>query len=177
MAFCIGRIGSYCTNPAAIQSDPLEVLQELEAALNLKIRGLDHRIESLSMQGKQCLHDTERARALAILVQEHRKTRSKYVQMHLKVSQMVLAIQSTHDSVEILGAYKLGSETLHSVLSRVSMDDVEDILDELSNRMDDSVELQEALSRPIVEMSDEEELMLPSPNNREVVSEKVTLLA
>ena len=172
-------MGSYCVK-AEIVSDPLEVLEELQMALNLKIRGLDHRIESLTIQGKQLMQaeDSERARAQLVLVQEHRNTRSKYVQMHLKVSQMVLAIQNTHDSVEILSAYRLGSETLHSVLSRVNVDDVEEILDQLSNHMDESVELQEALSRPIVEMTDceeeKEELMLPSPNIR---SKKVKILA
>ncbi len=108
-------------------------------------------MDMLTRQGKAFKEagDAERARETARLVLTHKETRTKYVRMQSTVTQMVVTITASHDSVDILKHYKLGNDTLHAVLSRVDMDEVDEVLDQLAERIGDAQELQEALSVPI----------------------------
>lgn len=113
----------------------------------------DHRMDSAKRQGKAFADagDAERARQMGKLVLTHKETRTKYVSMQTTVTQMVVAITASHDSVDILKHYKLGNETLHSVLSGVDVNEVDEVLDNLAERLADAQELQDALSVPLVE--------------------------
>lgn len=107
--------------------------------------------------------DEERAREMAKLKLTHKETRSKYVRMQTTITQMVVAITASHDSVEVLNHYKLGDETLRTVLGRVDMDEVDEVLDQLMDRIGDAQDFQEALSVPIrpEELQETETLSTP----------------
>ncbi|KAF9439125.1 hypothetical protein BGZ76_011363 [Entomortierella beljakovae] len=131
-------------------------LRETCKRLDKQVQDIEERISELNEKARSCVRKNQRSQATFALRQ--RKTLEDVLNKRLKsldtISTILFKIQSSETDAEVLQSYKLGADTLASVMSTkdqqgeqiLSTDNVDNTMDRLADVFADQQEVDQAMS-------------------------------
>ncbi|KAL6079608.1 ESCRT-III subunit protein snf7 [Balamuthia mandrillaris] len=132
--------------------ETLDMLEKREDYLQKKI---DKEIQFAK------LHASKNKRA-ALMALKRKKT---YEQQRDKISgamstieQQLMAIEGAAVSLEAMKAMRIGAQAMRGIHGEISIDKVDDTMDEIKEQMDIAAEINDAISQPLGDPIDEDEL-------------------
>jgi len=132
--------------------DTIEMLEKREVYLQKKI-------EREIATARQ--HGTKNKKA-AIAALKRKKIYEGEVEKiggaRMTIETQVMAIEGANVSLETLNAMRLGAETMRNIHRNMTIDEVDDTMEEIREQMQVANEINEAISSPLVEQFDEDEL-------------------
>ena len=156
------NMGNWCQKTTVSPETAMMKLQQIKQSLIMRIKGCDYEIEKNKRLGMESTSlETKKMYARIKLQKEESKT--KFVQMMIKVSSIIDTIDQQGINLEVVDGLRTGNQEMTLLLEQVSVDDVEELLDRLHEAMDDTNDVSEALTRPLqTEEEEEDEMVLPS---------------
>jgi len=76
----------------------------------------------------------------------------------MTIETQVIAIEGANVSLETLNAMRLGAETMRNIHRNMTVDEVDDTMEEIREQMQVANEINSVISGPLIEQFDEEEL-------------------
>jgi len=132
--------------------DTIEMLEKREAYLQKKI---EREIATARH------HGTKNKKA-AIAALKRKKIYEGEVEKiggaRMTIETQVMAIEGANVSLETLNAMRLGAETMRNIHRNMTIDEVDDTMEEIREQMQVANEINEAIASPLVEQFDEDEL-------------------
>ena len=143
------------TDPA----DAIELAMDSLDALHSKRMHLLKRSADMLKEAKEHKKAGDNARAMSCMKRKQQLdvlARQLEGQL-LNLEKTSLMMESTATTVELAHTMKTGSDTLQSLLKDVSIDDIDQVADDLHEHMTDAHDLGEALSKPLGVIEDPEQ--------------------
>lgn len=135
-------------------------LEETEKSLEQVIDQLETQINDLNVLIKQCLKDGKKQNAKLQLKKRHvlEKNLEKKVNVLENVQTVLGKIHNTQKDHDVIAAYKMGTDALKNSLagSGITLDSVDEIIEEMKEVIEVSDEIETTLSRPTVESNFDE---------------------
>lgn len=175
-------VSSWFSSPAPPSADPREGIEQTANsldAMNAKRLQAMKRSSDLLKEAKKHKTDGDEKRAMMCMKRRNQieQTIRQMEGQILNLEKTSFVLDSTANTVDLANTMKTGSTAIKTMLSEVSIDDVDQIADDLDDGIRDASELANALARPMgggVEDNEElEENILQQMNSWEIEPEKV----
>lgn len=128
-------------------------LEKTLSSIKLKIDRETTKINGLKTEAKKFLNDKNKTRALTIFKKAKigEQNLDKLYNQLDNIQGLLDGIQNAQSDKEILESLKAGVVGLKMVTGAVSVDEVENVMDELDDVLGDQVEIQNAMGRSVIE--------------------------
>ena len=161
--------GCFAPAPAPVRNEPSTTPEESQKLLNESIVGLRFRrlqtikkIQDVEKEARQLHANGNKAGALSSLKRKKTlETQLRQLDGQLQnLEQTNMAVDNAAASLDVAHGMKSGSVAIKSIMSQMSVEEVEDIAEDLSEAMTDVHDITEAVSRPFAlhETVDESDL-------------------
>jgi len=132
--------------------DTIEMLEKREAYLQKKI---EREITIAKQNGTK-----NKKAAIAALKRKriYENELEKIAGARMTIETQVIAIEGANVSLETLNAMRLGAETMRNIHRNMTVDEVDDTMEEIREQMQVANEINSVISGPLIEQFDEEEL-------------------
>eukprot|EP00300_Choanocystis_sp_HF-7_P027279 c32362_g1_i1.p1 GENE.c32362_g1_i1~~c32362_g1_i1.p1 ORF type:complete len:242 (+),score=81.49 c32362_g1_i1:42-728(+) len=146
-----------------LQPSPYDAIQ----TLNNSLSNLDKREADLQQKADNELITAKRMvaaknkRAAKLALTRKRMFEAqleKIVGIRMTIEQQKLAIESNNFNLEIFNVLRVGASALQSINQDLSVDRVDEVMDQIQDGIDLSTEITDALSQPLSSLEDEDEL-------------------
>lgn len=151
-----------------------ETPQDTIAKLRESLETLDKREQFLDTKIQQQLTDAKKYNAsgnkrMALAALKRKKLlmeqQTKIMGAREKIELQLNAIESAKMDMEILNTLDAGTKTMKEMHKGMSVDKVDEVIDNMNDQLDISNEISNALSQPVGEIFDDEELLKELENN------------
>jgi len=132
--------------------DTIEMLEKREVYLQKKI---EREITIAKQNGTK-----NKKAAIAALKRKriYENELEKIAGARMTIETQVIAIEGANVSLETLNAMRLGAETMRNIHRNMTVDEVDDTMEEIREQMQVANEINSVISGPLIEQFDEEEL-------------------
>ena len=121
---------------------------------------LDTRILTEAEDARKCIHMKNRKGAMLHLKRKkiYENSIEKLFATSMALESQINTLEQANVTKEMVSAMQSGTEALKNAIGITSVENVDKIMDDISESMDVSNELQDAIARPLGEPIDEDEL-------------------
>lgn len=142
--------------------DTMQMLQENAAALEARKIQAEFKVAELLEEAKEYHAKGDKARAMGAMKRKKVwETRvAQYEGQLMKMEQTSMAVDSTAVSADVAASLKDASEDMKQMLAQMSLDEIDEVANDIEENIGDAHEAAEALARPFgtVSFIDEDEL-------------------
>eukprot|EP00276_Gloeochaete_wittrockiana_P004148 CAMPEP_0184660822 /NCGR_PEP_ID=MMETSP0308-20130426/35420_1 /TAXON_ID=38269 /ORGANISM="Gloeochaete witrockiana, Strain SAG 46.84" /LENGTH=220 /DNA_ID=CAMNT_0027101685 /DNA_START=59 /DNA_END=721 /DNA_ORIENTATION=+ len=132
--------------------ETLSMLQKREDYLNKKIQGELTTIKQNAKNKRVALMALKRKKLYEGQV-------DKIANAIMTISEQLIAIEGATANLETLNAMRVGAQTMQRIHNRMTVEQVDNTMDEIRDQMDVAKEISDAISQPIGEVYDDDELL------------------
>ena len=148
-------------DPEAISKATMQLKQNLDT-LEKRQQLLYKRIDQQVAEAKRKSKAKDKKGALFCLKRKkmYEKEVAKIDGARLNIEQQVIALESSMTSVAVVDSMKVGRDTLNSIHKTVTVEDTDELMDDINEELAAADEISNAVSQPIGgDMFDEDDLM------------------
>jgi charged multivesicular body protein 4 len=140
-------------------ADAIQRLRETLELLEKREKYLEKKIENELALAKKNAKQNKRVAIMALKRKKIYESQiEKLSSARMTIDTQILAIENATTNYAALDAMKTGANALKSISQRMTIDDVEDTMEEIREQMDLAQEIGDAIAQPIDNTVDEEEL-------------------
>jgi charged multivesicular body protein 4 len=148
-------------NTAVNPSCAIQTLQETLEVMEKREAHLEKQIDSFTTQAKKAMQVKKKPRALHFLRKKKllEKQLTSIFNTKMNVEVQIAALIQAVNNTQTVSALSKGRDALQSMESKVDPDKVADVVDDIEERLAMVDEVSDAMSRPIGQLVDEDDLL------------------
>ena len=132
-------------------SEAIEIVEERSRHITIAIGQQEHKMNTIAISVRKCSSngDTKQARVLMKRIRMLRDKRLRYIGVREKLWEMKETLEEQSMYVSVAKTFESGTDALSTLLKRVDVTKVEDIMDTFQEQADDVHDVGGALAEPI----------------------------
>ena len=156
---------------------PLKIIQDMRdtlSTLEKREEFLSKRINSCKEDAKKALKEKNKQKALFHLKKSkmnEKQINSLYGQRET-IETQILALEQNITNTNIITAMKNGQSTISSLTDQCKPEDVEDLMDKISDELQKTDEISTAMAIPVGQVYDDDDLLAELEDDDEKILEK-----